>query len=272
MPQPAMKKGLIVVRTYPSPATSGNEVSCTAAITEDGKWLRLFPVPYRFLSADQKFSKYQWIKCLVTKARTDSRPESFRLQENSVQVLSKRLSTANYWQARKNIVLPLRKHCHCCIKRECAEKGYPTLGFFRPKMIKRLIIEADTPNWSEDQLRKLRQTDLFKTNPKTELEKVPFNFKYEFNCDESHCKGHTMSCVDWEMGQSWRKWKRQYGEGWKDKFRQKYETAMIEKNDTHFYVGTVHKYPGTWIIVCFTRYGNRRKHCPFLRSDSDYTP
>ena len=24
---------------------------------------------------------------------------------------------------------------------------------------------------------------------------------------------------------------------------------MIEKNDTHFYVGTLHQYPGTWIIV-----------------------
>jgi hypothetical protein len=58
-----------------------------------------------------------------------------------------------------------------------------------------------------------------------------------------------MTCVDWEMGQSWRKWKDQYGEGWKAKFRQKYETVMIEKNDTYFYVGTVHRYPGTWIIV-----------------------
>jgi len=246
MSHPESKKCLIVVRTYPSPATSGNEVSCTAAITEDGKWLRLFPVPYRFLSEDQKFRKYDWIKCLVTKARADNRLESFRLQENSIEVLSERL---NHWQARKELILPLRKHCLCCIKKECDEKGYPTLGLFRPKTIKRLMIEADTPTWSEDQLRKLRQTDFFKTNPKTELEKVPFNFKYEFSCDESFCNGHTMTCVDWEMGQSWRKWKSKYGEGWKAKFRQKYEAEMIEKNDTHFYVGTVHRYPGTWIIV-----------------------
>ena len=33
------------------------------------------------------------------------------------------------------------------------------------------------------------------------------------------------------------------------KFRQKYETEMIQKNDTHFYVGTVAKHPHTWIIV-----------------------
>src|SRR3990172_5700366 len=120
MSHPESKKCLIVVRTYPSPATSGNEVSCTAAITEDGKWLRLFPVPYRFLSEDQKFRKYDWIKCLVTKARADNRLESFRLQENSIEVLSERL---NHWQARKELILPLRKHCLCCIKKECDEKG-----------------------------------------------------------------------------------------------------------------------------------------------------
>ena len=246
---PETKKCLIVVRTYLSPATSGNEGSCTAAITEDGKWLRLFPIAYRFLSKDQKFRKYDWIQCLVTKAKTDNRPESYRLQDNSIKVLPCHISTANHWEARKQLIFPLRKHCLCCIAKERNEKGYPTLGLFRPKTIKRLIIESDTPNWSEDQLRKLRQTDFFKTNPKTELEKIPFNFKYEFSCDESLCNGHTITCVDWEMGQSWRRWKRQYGEGWKDKFRQKYEAEMIEKNETHFYVGTVHRYPATWIIV-----------------------
>ena len=52
---------LIVVRTYPVPAQKGIEVSCTAAITADGNWMRLFPVPYRFLEEDRRFKKYQWI-------------------------------------------------------------------------------------------------------------------------------------------------------------------------------------------------------------------
>lgn len=28
-----------------------------------------------------------------------------------------------------------------------------------------------------------------------------------------------------------------------------YETEMIQRYDTHFFVGTVHRYPATWIIV-----------------------
>ena len=45
-PQEETKRALIVVRTYPFVLRSGVEVSCTAAITDKGEWLRLFPVPW----------------------------------------------------------------------------------------------------------------------------------------------------------------------------------------------------------------------------------
>jgi hypothetical protein len=32
-------------------------------------------------------------------------------------------------------------------------------------------------------------------------------------------------------------------------FRQRYERDMIEKNDTHFYVGYIHQHPDNWLIV-----------------------
>ena len=58
-----------------------------------------------------------------------------------------------------------------------------------------------------------------------------------------------MTCTDWEMGESYRRWRKEYGAAWEGKFREKYEDQMINKFDTHFYVGTVHKNPGSWIIV-----------------------
>jgi len=95
----------------------------------------------------------------------------------------------------------------------------------------------------------LRQGHLFEQRPTTELEKVPYHFQYEFECDEAACKGHTIICTDWEMGQSWRKWSKENGDQWEAAFREKYEKQMIEKFDTHFYVGTMHGHPKTWIIV-----------------------
>lgn len=74
-------------------------------------------------------------------------------------------------------------------------------------------------------------------------------FRYEFHCSEATCEGHTLMCTDWEMGQSYRRWKSKYGDGWEAKFRQKYEFEMIQNNDTLFYVGTVASHPNRWIIV-----------------------
>ena len=242
------KTALIVIRTYPIPARHGVEVSCTGAITDKGDWLRLFPVPYRFLPHDQRFRKYQWVELTVTKA-TDFRPESYNIRPDSIRILSEPLSTANEWRARKHVIFPARAHCLCCLQSERDEKGYPTLGVFRPKLIERLIVKPDSATWTQPQLEILRQGHLFEEGPQKELEKVPYSFSYQFRCGEEGCPGHKMICTDWEMGQSWRKWSREYGSAWEDKFRHKYETEMIEKNDTHFYVGTVHQHPQTWIIV-----------------------
>lgn len=248
MPPSERKKALILVRTYPSPAKNGVEVSCTAAITEDGKWLRLFPVPYRFLDADKRFRKYQWIEVDLTKAR-DARPESYQLDRNSITIVTDPLPTDHQWKQRKDLIFPLRAHCLCCLKRERDAKGYPTLGIFRPKKIDKLIITPTAATWTQAQLDILRQGDLFESGPAAELEKVPFDFSYKFWCDDDSCTSHTMICTDWEMGESWRKWSKDYGDDWESKFRQRYETEMIERNDTHFYVGTVHQHPHTWIVV-----------------------
>jgi hypothetical protein len=248
MPPWETKKALILVRTYPTPATNGVEVSCTAAVTEDGKWLRLFPIPYRFLDPNQRFSKYQWIEASMKKA-SDSRPESYKLDYNSIKTVSDVLSTKNDWAARKKYVDPLKAHCLCCLKKERDEKKHPTLGIFRPKSIKRLEIKAVSPNWTQAELDILRHIDLFRAKPKEELEKVPYEFRYEFNCDEDSCPGHKFICTDWEMGQAWRSWSKEYADQWEEKFRQRFEKEMIEKYDTHFYVGTVHQHPGSWIIV-----------------------
>jgi hypothetical protein len=242
------KTALIVARTYPIPAKSGVEVSCTAAITNDGKWLRLHPVPYRFLDNDKRFTKYQWIEVEVTKS-SDPRLESYKPNIHSIQILTEKLPTKNEWEARKQVVFPLRANSLCELQRKRKANNHPTLGFFRPKVIKRLRITPATATWTQGQLDMLRHGNLFDNKPQIELEKIPHYFTYVFLCDDASCKGHSLHCTDWEMGQSWRSWTRQYEEGWEAPFRQRYETEMIERNDTHFYVGTTQERPHVWIII-----------------------
>jgi hypothetical protein len=58
-----------------------------------------------------------------------------------------------------------------------------------------------------------------------------------------------MLCTDWEMLQSYRSWQKTYGNNWEQAFRQRYEREMIDKFETHFFVGTMHQHPTSWIIV-----------------------
>src|SRR5690606_24361670 len=125
------------------------------------------------------------------------------------------------------------------------QAGFPTLGIFRPRAIKRLIIEPTSATWTQEELEILGQQLLFGEAPSGELEKVPYTFRYEFVCEQDGCPGHRLMCTDWEMRQAWRSWRDQYGAEWESAFRQRFEDEMIQKFDTHFFVGTVHQHPGS---------------------------
>src|SRR5580704_15916080 len=88
----------------------------------------LFPIPYRFLAADQRFTKYQWIDVQVTRPRNDPRPESYTLRIDSIQRRDA-VGTADNWRARKDIILPLRRNSLCEIA-AARHNGGPTLGIF----------------------------------------------------------------------------------------------------------------------------------------------
>jgi hypothetical protein len=242
----AEKKVLITVKTYPLPSRKTIEASCTAGITEDGKWIRLFPLPFRHLQYSQQFKKYQWVKVNVTKA-SDPRPESYKVDLDSIQPLEV-LPTYDNWQARKKIVLPLACPSLCYLQNQ--DNKAATLGFFKPRTINELIIEPEeNPHWTEQEIAVLTQQSMFERKEVKPLEKIPLKFKYRFYCDYLQCKGHTLSITDWEIGEAYRKWSRVYGANWESYFRKRFENEVIYSFDTWFYVGTTRAHPDVWIIV-----------------------
>lgn len=239
---------LITCRTYPTPARKGVEVSCTGGITGDGQWIRLFPIPYRFLSFDKRFRKYQWIE-VRAKRSSDPRPESYEVDIDSIKIDGEPVPTDKKWLARKQIILPHESPSLCCLQRHRQTTGQ-TLGIFKPREIEKLIIRKSAPDWTPEEKAKLLQHTLFQHSAKFEpLEKIPYKFIYRFRCEDSSCNGHQLSCVDWELGQAYRSWRDKYEKGWEAKLRNRFEYEMIHKFDTHFYVGTVRIHPDSWIIV-----------------------
>jgi hypothetical protein len=90
-------KVLITVMTYPHPSAGYQELVCTAGITEQAEWVRLYPVDYRYRPTHQQFRKYQWIEVVLDEAGHghDKRRESRRPDLDSIRILGEPLDTKN---------------------------------------------------------------------------------------------------------------------------------------------------------------------------------
>lgn len=76
------KKVLIAVTTYPLPSRSYDELVCTAGVLEDETWIRIYPVPFKFLSGLRSDGmvetyKFTWIELDLERRKDDFRPESY---------------------------------------------------------------------------------------------------------------------------------------------------------------------------------------------------
>ena len=70
-----------MVKAYPQLSRNYGEVSCIAGIQTDperGRWVRLYPVPFRALDDTQQFAKYQPVRLRAEAHSGDSRPETRR--------------------------------------------------------------------------------------------------------------------------------------------------------------------------------------------------
>lgn len=123
---------LITVKTYPQPSTKDVEVVCTAGIREAGGFIRLFPIPFRFLENSQRFPKWTWIRAKIAKA-SDSRPESHTVDYETI-VLEQKVETKRNWADRWAHIRPLLARSIEELKERQRRDG-TSLGIIRPKEI-----------------------------------------------------------------------------------------------------------------------------------------
>ncbi|PKM82333.1 MAG: hypothetical protein CVU89_04835 [Firmicutes bacterium HGW-Firmicutes-14] len=248
------KNILITVKAYPTPSQTYGEAVCTAGITEDGKWIRLYPVQFRDLPFHLRFKKYQWIKGRIRKS-SDYRPESYKVDHDSLKPLQV-LDTKDKWQKRKEIVLPLLVDSLEKLESSRAEIN-TSLGIIKPKKIVDFFWEQVEDEWSQEQKGALSNIqmslfDIRKTQEysKLGLEKIPYKFYYHFYCDDKECKGHKLQILDWELGEAYRSWNYP-----KDtllqKIKEKYFEEFTTKKEVYLYLGTLfelHRF-GTFSII-----------------------
>ena len=244
---------LITVKGYPNPSKKLREAACIAGIDRKGKHVRLYPIPFRDLESEKCFNKYQWIRLKVQQPKNDPRPESYRPDLDTLEVISTPLSTENAWHARKNVVLPLVKGSLCDIQ-DVQERDGTSLGIFKPAEVLDFDWELEeTPKWSSEELAKLDQRDMFMTRDKKLLEKIPYSFRYRFRCEGCRTKKpHHLKIIDWELAQQYLKFVRRYPtvDVALQKLKDNWLGRLCGKDkDTYFFTGNMQQFPSSFLVL-----------------------
>lgn len=245
---------LILVKTYPSPSAKYRETTCVAAVNREGKMRRIFPVPFRLLSGDSQFNKWEWIKARLAVPTSDHRPEkSPDRRRFSIVRSGNFIKTAKGdWGERLERIEPHVLPSFPALEERRQVSG-ETLGAIRPTELLELEIKASRErDWTEADRCKLIQDGLFDSpavRNRPPLRKLPHDFYYHYLCETpTGVQKFRHKLVDWEAGALYWQCQQRYGSSWEEKFRQKLEVEFAQK-DLIFLMGTIHRFPSQWLII-----------------------
>ncbi len=239
---------LTITMTYPVPHKEYLDTVCTGGITRDGKWIRLYPISYRYLDRQQQFSKFTWLKLNVRKSLKDNRPESFQPQEESIEVVGhiNHPGERRYWLDR--MLSPSIEH----LEEMNREEPYSVSMGLIEMEYQDFYWKEEIREWSSKHVDFMKQQQLIGPTRRP-LEKMPYDLRLRFRCNGNpECTGHDMSIFSWEFNQTFR--------NWRDSGKYSEETDVLQvlkksfedrfgssKNISYVSVGTLSHYP-TWII------------------------
>jgi hypothetical protein len=199
---------LIWAKTYPELSTRHLETVCTAAVREDGRPVRLYPVPLRYLEGRDQFKLYEWVTVPITKSTSDVRPESHKIDSTRIVRGEFVAPDPHGWAARRAVVFrdPSWQFANVDALL-AAEKAHKTsFGIVAPGEIEGVKIVPKPPGEAEAYARRVdelqAQQDAFVTTYK-ELGYRPADVKLRWRCAE-RCrvcaKGpHDMQVLDWGL-------------------------------------------------------------------------
>jgi len=244
-----LTKVLITVMTYPYPSQRHQETVCTAGITESGKWVRLYPIDYRYRPEQQRFKKWQWIEVALAPwgYGQDQRSESREPDLSTLRILGEPIGTKDKWRERRGIIDQMPHHTVRQLEALYESQGI-SLGIVRPKRVSDLKVTPVEREWPAKYQALWSQLRLF--GEQKPLQKIPYKFQYVFECEDSE-KPHQVMNEDWELGVLFLKERDRKGseeEAVRSVRHNFFEVMFRSDRDTRFFMGTRHPY-NEWLVV-----------------------
>lgn len=134
------KKLLVWGKTYPEFSKTYYETVCTGAVdAETGKLVRIYPITLRYMK--EPFKTYDWVEANVERNTSDFRPESHRIQQDSIKFVDRIEADKKGWPERSKWVLGANNVFKSVEALQAAEaKDHTSLGLIKPKAISRIYM------------------------------------------------------------------------------------------------------------------------------------
>jgi hypothetical protein len=233
---------LIVGRAYPEPSKRHIETVCTGAITEDGELLRLYPISWRYLDANQQYKLWTWATFEIRKSLDDMRKESYRVREETISILARVESPAEQFSLLQRAIFPDRETLDRCYREDWTSLGLVEIDIVDCDVRERVANRADAKPYT-------RQTHLYvDVKP---LEEAPVEMRIRYRCkNNAECPGHFSRLIGWEYVEAFRNMRRKYGSS--SEAVAKLKSALYARFSecgvsTYALLGTHSRFP-TWMI------------------------
>jgi hypothetical protein len=239
------KRVYILVKAYPQPSQQYEETVCCAGVTEEGEFLRLYPIRYRRLMPEQKFDRYDLCEMSIWRDKKDYRPESHKVDADSIRIVKK--GNLLKYDQKPKLWLPFVTDSLAKLKQDNVEIER-SLGIIKPDK-QGIKFFWHTANGESEEDKSLRQqASLFDSEPLTPL-KVEYNFGYKFT---SGGFSHEMKIHDWEVQATYFNYKRHYGSEVLPRMEKEFGERFLSRN-LHFVMGTMKAHHRQFIIVGLLR-------------------
>lgn len=202
MPPPDTSRVLVLVKATPQPSRQYGDTVCVAGLdltSNRPRWLRLYPVPFRYMDGDRQFRKYDVIRVRTRDAGSDRRPESRKIDADSLTIDSH----IDRWPDRTKWVEPLAGPSMCdLVAAASADVNATSLAAVRPAAVDGLSFR-EHPGWSAEELARFevyrRQGDLFREVSPSLLSAPALIVHLRYRCAAPGCTGHVQRIIDWEL-------------------------------------------------------------------------
>ena len=130
------KRVTIITKAYPEPSTKYGDVACTAGITDEGEWIRLYPIDMRYFIGKDKISKFDNIEVEVKKDNDKlSRKESHKVRPDSIHVIDRNLTKPKVDWKRRNDIILRRLDNSVEMLQDLYEEDKTSLGLIHPTQL-----------------------------------------------------------------------------------------------------------------------------------------